>query len=457
MKSMKRIIAIMCILCLTAVMFAGCASKQSAATPTDTTAGTATVTSTAAAEVKTVEEAKPVTLRMSWWGSEARHEATLNAIKLYSEKNTNVTIDAEFQGFDGYEDKLATQIAGGTTPDIMQITSTRMMEFAERNDIFADFNAYSSLIDLSGFDAKFLDNFGKYNGALIGLPTGVNSRTMFFNTKLCDAAGVKLADKYTWDEFISEGAKINKANPDQYMFIASSDDWFQLLLTYYRQKTGSWPVSDDNKVELDMDAITEAYAFIKKMYDEKVVEPVETSYVYNSSQAENKKWIKGDIGSVFFTASSYNQFACENVTLLGKNPPQLPDAKTTGIQTQPSQVFSVTKNESVEESVKFLNYLYNEDEGILTLGDVRSVPPVQKARELLANNNKLNPIISSAVDIALSATDIPMSPVMQNSELQRANYAIIDKLAYATITPEEAAKQTLAEYQRVVDSLAAAK
>ena len=40
-----------------------------------------------------------VELKFSWWGGDARHQAMLNAIELYQEKNPNVVVEGEYQGF----------------------------------------------------------------------------------------------------------------------------------------------------------------------------------------------------------------------------------------------------------------------------------------------------------------------------------------------------------------------
>ena len=60
-------------------------------------------------------------LRFSWWGGDSRHKPTLSAIKLFEEKNPNVKITPEYIGWEGYPERLTTQISGGNEPDIMQI------------------------------------------------------------------------------------------------------------------------------------------------------------------------------------------------------------------------------------------------------------------------------------------------------------------------------------------------
>ena len=67
-------------------------------------------------------------MRFSWWGADIRHEATLAAIEAYEEENPGVQIEAEYQGFEGYQQKMMTQLAGGTAPDLVQIDNVWLMD-----------------------------------------------------------------------------------------------------------------------------------------------------------------------------------------------------------------------------------------------------------------------------------------------------------------------------------------
>lgn len=64
---------------------------------------------------------KKVTLRMSWWGGDARHKAILNVVNQFMKENPNITIETEYSGFAQYRDKFMTQLYAGVTADIMAI------------------------------------------------------------------------------------------------------------------------------------------------------------------------------------------------------------------------------------------------------------------------------------------------------------------------------------------------
>ena len=54
-------------------------------------------------------------VRISWWGSQNRHDRTIATIELYEELNPDIDIVYEFQGWGDHWTKLATQAAGGET------------------------------------------------------------------------------------------------------------------------------------------------------------------------------------------------------------------------------------------------------------------------------------------------------------------------------------------------------
>ena len=63
----------------------------------------------------------PVTLTMSWWGGESRHNAYQEALKAFSAEHSNVTVNPTFAAWSGWEDTMSTKFAGGVAEDVCQI------------------------------------------------------------------------------------------------------------------------------------------------------------------------------------------------------------------------------------------------------------------------------------------------------------------------------------------------
>ena len=73
-----------------------------------------------------------IELRMTWWGSQKRHDLTIQVIELFQKMHPNIKIVYEFSGWRDYWTKLTTQAAGGNLPDIMQHDYARISEWVSR-------------------------------------------------------------------------------------------------------------------------------------------------------------------------------------------------------------------------------------------------------------------------------------------------------------------------------------
>ena len=90
-------------------------------------------------------------LRFSWWGGGERHEAMLKAARLFEAKNPGVKIKAEYSGFQGYQERLSTQIAGRNEPDVMQVNWAWLSAFSKNGEGFYDLRKAGAAVKTSEF------------------------------------------------------------------------------------------------------------------------------------------------------------------------------------------------------------------------------------------------------------------------------------------------------------------
>ena len=104
-------------------------------------------------------EQEPVTLRVTWWGSQTRHDLTMAAIEKFEEKYPYITVEAEFTSWDGYWSKLATQVAGGLMPDVIQMDYQYLNQYAQ-SGVLADLTPFfeSGAIDVSNVAQSVIDS-----------------------------------------------------------------------------------------------------------------------------------------------------------------------------------------------------------------------------------------------------------------------------------------------------------
>ena len=149
-------------------------------------------------------EAGANTLALAWWGNPTRNKNTEAMIAAYKAVNPDVTITAQPGEFSSYWDKLATQTAGGTAPDIIQMDMNYISEYGSRD----------ALLDLGSIDtSKFVEgtvDSGKIDDKLVGVNAGINSAVIIANPKVFEKAKMEVPDDktWTWDEMIEIGAEV---------------------------------------------------------------------------------------------------------------------------------------------------------------------------------------------------------------------------------------------------------
>ena len=115
----------------------------------------------------------------------------------------NVTFEAMPSGWDGYFDKLATQAASGSMPDIVQMDYLYITTYAKNNSL-ADLQQFvdDGTIDTSKIDQNLL-NTGNINGKLNGMVLSSSYLSVGYNPEVLADAGVTEPDSnWDWDDFV---------------------------------------------------------------------------------------------------------------------------------------------------------------------------------------------------------------------------------------------------------------
>jgi multiple sugar transport system substrate-binding protein len=141
---------------------------------------------------------------LAWWGNPTRNKNTDAEIAAFMQANPKWKISGQPGEFNSYWDKLATQTAGGTAPDIIQMDMNYISEYGTRG----------ALLDLKDVDvSKFVEgtaDSGKIDGKLVGVNAGINSAIVFANPKVFEKAKMDIPDDktWTWDQMIDIGAEV---------------------------------------------------------------------------------------------------------------------------------------------------------------------------------------------------------------------------------------------------------
>lgn len=411
---------------------------------------------TQAPAAPTPDSDEQVTLRFSWWGSDSRHQATLEVIALYESKNPNVKIEAEYGGADGYKDKRMTEMAGGNAPDIMQIDSPWLYDMQTQFEAFADLSKFG--IDVSGFDTAFVNDHGALDGVVYGLPTGINGTYMLLNTALLDAAGVDPAQAWTWDSVLSDGAKVHQADPEAYfMNLDQHSLTYHVLRPYIKQMTGNQFMNPDFTIGFTEEDLAAGLTYIKALFDQGVMQPASESFLYLDAFYDNPIWVNNKVAcDIDWTSSLSARMAGFADTAAVTSVPQLTGGKATGVLVRPAQILCVSSTSPYQQqAADFINFFFNDPEAISILELTRSVPATEGARAQLAEEGKLEEIVKTAVDCSLATAGPVENTVAQNMQLENILTDAVEKVGYGLATPEEVAAETMVLLEAKLEELKA--
>jgi multiple sugar transport system substrate-binding protein len=145
-------------------------------------------------------EGGQVELRIMWWGDQKRADITNEALKIFQAKHPDIKIVGEFAPSSGYFDKLNTQLASGTAPDIFFLGGN-VVDYAKK-DVLLNLDPYvGKELNLEGMDETMIE-YGRLDGKLQHISAGANARGIVVNQALFEKAGVPLpASDWDWADY----------------------------------------------------------------------------------------------------------------------------------------------------------------------------------------------------------------------------------------------------------------
>ncbi|MGG3468558.1 extracellular solute-binding protein [Neobacillus pocheonensis] len=310
-----------------------------------------------------------VKLRVVWWGAQTRHDATKRVLDLYTQKHPNVNFVSEFSGWDGYWDKLATQAAGKNTPDIIQMDTQYLQEYAGRNQL-ADL---SSGIEVGDLDKNLLDT-GKYNDKLYAIPAGNNATGIIFNKQALEKLGLPLPKSdWTWDELFKMAREIQPKLPKGKYALADLTSSRVFYETYQLGQGKGNLTSLDGKVNIDKETWLAWSKIFSDLRKEGVVPPAEISVSEKQFDPKQDFLLNGTV--IMKTALAAEYPAYESVTPGAYELTKLPSGKQASGYLKPSMLWSVSsQSKNIEEAKKVIDFFINDKEAGEILGTTRGIP-----------------------------------------------------------------------------------
>lgn len=399
-----------------------CGGNKDASEPSATTANSPSATASS----------QPVKLRIVWWGSQERHDATQKALALYTQKHPNVTFESEFSGWDGYFDKLGVQAAARNAPDVIQMDAAYLSEYIGRN-LLADLSS----VKQDDLDKALLES-SKLNGKIYAIPLGSTAFGMGYDKTVVEKLGLKAPQfGWTWDDYYKFGEEAKaKLGKDKYVFVDQSTDLYDY--TAYQLSKGKGQVFTEGKLTIDKDTWIGYMKKQSEMRKAGIVTPADMTSMDKELDPKLDSVVNGN-------AVMRHLFSNQVGAIDGLKPgtmeyTSLPKDAQGGGWLKPSMFWSVNADsKQKDEAIKFVDWFVNDLEAAKVLGLSRGIPVNKKVVEALSPNFNANDKKSVEFINKIAPNAQPFVAEPQGWGNFKKDYkTIVEKLTFDKSTPEQA-------------------
>jgi N,N'-diacetylchitobiose transport system substrate-binding protein len=126
----------------------------------------------------------------------------------FQKQHPGVSVNVQYQTWGTHLGKFDATLAGGNTPDVIELGNTEMTKYMAAG-AFQDISSAKSSFDNSSTWLEGLAASGRYNGKLYGVPYYAGSRVVTYRSDQYRQAGIKAAPK-SLAEFTADAAKLSK-------------------------------------------------------------------------------------------------------------------------------------------------------------------------------------------------------------------------------------------------------
>lgn len=389
--------------------------------------------------------AENVVIKMTWWGGQSRHDLTQSVCDLYTSQHPNVTFELSPSGWDGYFDKLSTQTASGSMPDIVQMDYLYLTTYAKNNSL-ADLQEFidNGTIDVANIDENLLKT-GNIDGKQAALVLSTSLLNVGLNPDVLTEAGVEVpTSDWTWSDFVTMCETVQSKTGKYGVSMDSVLD--TNIYNYWVRQHGEKLFSDDNK-SLGYDDDKVFVDFVNMWYDlmnkEAMPDPDEYAQIATLGQ-EAGPVVTGDAASIFEWNNYASKVSSVNDAIQMVTPPQADGSDAKGLWMKPGMFFCIAETSTVkQEAAEFINWFVNDEAANDILNAERGTPVSSAIRQYLIDGGKMGEqqiAMFEGVDAAAALCgETPAPDPAGISEVNEAFKKAANSVYYGQASAEDAA------------------
>ena len=376
----------------------------------------------------------PVSMTISWWGGDSRHEAYQNAIKEFQAEHTNITIEPTFAAWSGWEEKMAAAFIAGNAQDVCQVNWNWLYNYSADGSKFVDLNTVSNFLDLTQWDEAAMDACYVANAQQC-VPVSMTGRIFFWNMTTFNKAGITEVPKSLDDLMAAGKAFKEKLGDDYYPMHLGAYDRMILMVFYLESKYGKdWADPTTSTLNYDADQIAEGIDFIKSLVDGHVIMSLPTYYGSNGDNAahQSNEWITGKLAGCFEWDSSATKYADaldeENKAGFTVGD-EIKFGDYNGGFSKVSMGLAITKTcEHPAEAATLINFLLNEEKGASIMGSECGIPASKAGLAAAQSAGKIKELVAEANGKVMAFVSNQLDPLFESNDLKATGTGIYQEV-----------------------------
>ncbi len=394
-----------------------------------------------------------VSLRVAWYGGEARHAKYNTILDAYESAHEGVSVSREGAEWGAYWERVGTQTAARDNADLLHFTDMQLTEFAQ-NGVLLDLTPYieSGDLDLSDFDQTLLEA-GVVDGGTYGIPTGMLALSSIINEDMMTEGGVQLPpedEMWTWEEFADNGRTVSEALGDERWFtqdMAGSTRAFRAFLLAQGKDLFDYG-ADPVALNFEEADLVEWLTYWEDLRQDGVAPPATFTSEESGLPFEDQALSRDVVGIQLHTSNSLTNHAPYTEGELTLRPMPRGNDGTAGDYAFSVLMAVASSSANPDEAVDLLSYFLTDPEIAVMYRNEFGPYASESMREAVSGElTDEETIVVDYSELALNLGLAPSPPwpaggvVLNEGLLSRAN----EQVAFGEASPEDAAATFFSE------------
>jgi len=337
--------------------------------------------------------------------------------------------------------------AGGNMPDIVQQDYSYINQYQKSGQL-ADLTPFieDGTIDTANIPDSIIKS-GSIDGKCYAISLGSNAPVMVYDKEIAEKAGVIIPEQATIDQLYDLGEQIYEKTGVKTYY----DGGINSMVFVARTK-GSHLFDELNTGEIS--AVLQHFKNVEKFNVSEAAIAPDLLAEKNPDVVETKPIIDQSAWNDFSYSNQYISISDVAGRELGISMyPTSADAKEQPMYLKPSQFFSIAEtSQHKKEAAEFINWFTNSVECNEILLGERGVPINTEVAETIKAkvDEKSAKIFDYINRVAEIATPIDAPDPNGKGEIEALSKTVVEDIRYGDITPEDAAKEFVAQAQTIL-------